>query len=52
MCIAADVTSYRTMIVVTTNTWGSGLPDMPDFGVARLRAHSVYVLVGTPLRQL
>jgi len=52
MCIAAVVNSYRTMIVVTTNTWASGLPVVPEFDVARLRAHSVYVLVGTPLRQL
>jgi len=43
------VNTFRTMIVVTTNTWASGLADMPSFDVDWLRVNSVYVLVTTPL---
>ena len=45
---AYRVNSYQTMIVVTTNTWSSGLCTMPGGDVDWLKANSVYVHVTTP----
>ena len=46
---AYRVNSYQTMIVVTTNTWSSGLCTMPAGDVDWLKANSVYVHVTGPL---
>ena len=46
---AYRVNSYKTMIVVTTNTWSSGLRGMPDADVDWLRINSFYVHVPGPL---
>ena len=46
---AYRVNSYKTMIVVTTNTWSSGLKGMPDADVDWLRINAIYVHVPGPL---
>ena len=42
---AYSVNSFRTMIVVTTNTWAAGMVGMPESDVEWLKANSVYVHV-------
>jgi len=46
---AYRVNSYQTMIVVTTNTWASGLEELPVPDVQWLKVNAVYVHVTTPL---
>ena len=46
---AYRVNSYKTMIVVTTNTWSSGLRGMPEADVDWLRINAFYVHVPGPL---
>jgi hypothetical protein len=41
--------TFRTAIVVTTNTWATGLCGMPVPDVDWLKANSVYVFVNEPL---
>ena len=43
------VRTWRTMIVVTTNTWSAGLHGMPPADYEWLEANSVHVVVTSPL---
>ena len=46
---AYRVNSYRTMIVVTTNTWASGCAQLPVKDAEWLKVNSIYVHVPGPL---
>ena len=43
------INTYRTMIVVTTNTWAAGLQEVSVEDADWLKANSVYVHVPGPL---
>ena len=49
MLHAYVVNSYRTMIIITTNTWATGLLGMPKHDVEWLQMNCVYIHVVEPL---